>query len=146
MADFLIPVVDYSNEKSTVKIRVLDAIGDAALTAIFDAVDGVTIGNPGQSTLNTSAEKDAGTGVPPANQFAQRELKWLAKYQDNVNNRTYRFEIPCADASLLTANVDRLDLTSGPGAALKSAIDANAKSQDGNAVTLVSVELVGRNS
>lgn len=146
MATFNIPIVDYSNESSVVSLRVDDAETDPNLTTIFNAIDGVSIGNAGQSTLNLSTPKNTGSGVPPANAFAQRELKWLCRVVDTVNSRKYRFEIPCADASLLGGNTDFMDLTAGAGAALKSAVEAYGLSQDGNAITLASVELVGRNS
>jgi hypothetical protein len=146
MATFNIPIIDYSKETSSVGIRVNDAEIDASLTAIFNAVAGVSIGNPGQSTLNLSTPKDAGTGEPPADAFAQRELKWLVRAVDQVNQRVTRFEIPCADASLLAGNTDELDLGSPAGVALKSAIDAHGLSRDGNAIVVTGVTLVGRNS
>lgn len=146
VATFNIPFVDYDEEVSTATLRVADAETDANLTTVFDAVAGVSIGNPGQSTLVIAANKDAGSGVPPASAFAQRELKWLVRYIDSVTNRKYRMEIPCADANLLTGNSSGLDLTSGAGAALKSAIEARGLSQDSNAIVVSSVKLVGRNT
>lgn len=146
MAKLNIPVTDYSNEASAASLPVDDAIADLTITALFTAVDGVIIGNIGQSTLNLSTPKDAGPGGAAANKFAQRELKWLCRYHDATTNKKYTLEIPCADAALLTGNTDFMDLGAGAGAQLKTDFDAAVVAPlTGNATVLDSVQLVGRN-
>lgn len=140
-----IPIIDYSNEVSSVGIHV-DAPTDLQITAFFSAVNGVSLGTLEKSVLVEKTNKDAGSTTPPTDKFAQRELKWLCKYTDNVTLLRYRFEIACADADLLVGNTDMIDLTAGAGLALKTAFQAAAVSPDGNAVTLNSVEFVGRNT
>ena len=146
MGKLNIPVTDYSNEVSAAALPVDDAIADLNITALFTAVDGVVIGNLGQSTLNISTPKDAGPGGAAANKFAQREMKWLCRYHDAVSLKKYTLEIPCADAALLTGNTDFMDLAAGAGLTLKADWDANVIAPlTGNATVLDSIQLVGRN-
>lgn len=146
MADVAIPFVDFSNEGSTATIAVADAITDAAITSIFAAIVGVTLGNAQKSVLRTSVDKDAGTAGVPANAFAQREIKWLVRYTDNVTLKKYSREIPCADLALVVQGTDFMDLSAGPGLALKTALDTDMLSPDGNPISVDSVEHIGRNT
>lgn len=146
MGNLNIPFTDYTGEESTATLPVGDAIADVDITAVFDAVDGVSLGNAGQSQHVISANKDVGPGGNASSAFAQREMKWLCRYQDAVTLKKHRLEIPCADANLLAGNTDFLDLTAGAGLAFKTAFDAQVKSNlTGNAVVLNTAELVGRN-
>lgn len=144
MANFNIPVRDYGNESSTISLPVADAVTDLALTDLFNAVDGVSIGNFGQATLNTAVDKDAGPGGASADEFATRKLKYLCRAHDATNLKKFTRELPCPDMSLLTGNTDFADLSAGAGAAFKADWDANVLSPDGNASVLDSVQLVGR--
>lgn len=83
----------------------------------------------------------------PTSPFAQRENKWLLKYTDNVTPLgNGSIEIPCPDLDLLNTEGTALDLTSTEGAAFKTAFEAYQRSRQGNAVTLVSAQYVGRNN
>lgn len=145
MAIFNIPVTDYSNENSSVSLPVADAVLDADLTALFNAVDGICLGNLGQSTLNIATPKDAGPGGNSPDKFAHRHQKWLVRYHDAVTLEKHTLEIPCPENSLLTANTDFADLDAGAGATFKADFEANVISpRTGNAVILDSVQLVGR--
>lgn len=147
MADTVVlPVRDRSDENSSVTVYAKAAISDAEITAIFNAIVGVTIGNVEKSVLKISTDKDAGVVGVPGNAFAQREIKWLVRYTDSVTGKKYRFEIPTADLDLTTAGTDFMDLSSTEGAALVSALEAGIVSQDGNAVNIDTVEFVGRNT
>jgi len=145
MAFFNIPITDYSNEDSTASFPVADAVLDASLTSLFNAVDGIVIGAIGQSKLNVSAAKDAGPGGNSADKFAQRKLKWLCRYHDATTLEALTLEIACPDAALLTGNTDFADLGAGDGLAFKTDFDTHVKARrTGNAVVLDSVQLVGR--
>lgn len=145
MALLNLPVTDYSNENSSASLPVADAITDVNITALFDAVDGISLGNLGQSTLNTSTPKDAGPGGTPTNKFAQRKLKFLCRYHDAITLEKLRLEMPCPDMSLLAANSDFVDLGAGAGLAFKTQFDNFVISRrTGNACVLDSVQLVGR--
>ena len=147
MADFTIPIIDHAGDVSSVRIPVPDAIADLTLTALFSAVDGMTVGNLGQSTLDIATPKNAGPGGNPADKHAQIELKWLAQYHDAVIvTDLYTMELPCADASLLSTGTENMDLGAGAGATFKTQFDATVKaSKTGNAVVLDEVTIVGRN-
>lgn len=145
MAFLNIPVRDYGQENSSASLPVADAIGDPALTDLFNAIDGVIIGNIGQATLNIHTNKDAGPGGAATDKWAQRRLKYLCRYHDAVTLEPLRLEIPCPDMTLLAGNVDFVDLAAGAGLAFKTNFDLFAKARKtGNAVVLDSVELVGR--
>lgn len=146
MADVCVPFVDHSNESSLATIPVADAITDLNITAIFDAIVGVTLGNAQKSVLKTAVDKDTGTAGVPANAFAQREIKWLVRYTDTTTLKKYTRELPCADLQFVTQGTDFMDLTSTEGAALKTALDAHMLSPDGNAISVDSVEHVGRST
>lgn len=146
MTTLSVPFVDYSNEKSTTGVYVGDAITTENATTFADAIAGVSIGTRGDAAVLRRVVVDAGSVTPPVNKFAQRELKFLCRYTDNVNGKEYSFTIPCADADLVVGNTDMIDLAAGDGLALKTAFDTYALSELGNAVTLNSVQLIGRSS
>ena len=146
MAKYNIPFIDASSETSTASIAVVDAETDLNLTAIFNAIVGVTLGNAGTSTLVVAAEKDAGSGVKPSNKEAQREKKWLVTFVDNVTGKKGRMEIPCADLSLLGDDGSTMVTSAGAGASLVSALNAHGLSSDGNPITVSTIRFVGRNT
>lgn len=138
--------IDYSNEKSTAGFYVADAITDVNALAVNAAIAGMSLGTNEVAAILYRNEFFTGVDTPPANKFAQRELKFLCRYTDNVNGKNYSFTIPCADAALVVGNTDMVDLSAGAGLALKTAFDTHGLSELGNAVTLQSVELIGRSS
>lgn len=145
MGNYRISVKDYTGETSLAQFPVDNAAADADLTDLYNAIDAVVIGTLGDGVLTTEEVKDAGSTALPTNQNAQRELKWLCKFTDDVTNSQYQREIPCPDLTQLSGNVDTLDLTAGVGATLKAEWEAVVESPVGNATTLNSVALVGRN-
>lgn len=145
MANFNIPVTDYGGESSSISVPVDDAAADLDLTSLFNALDGVSIGNFGQSSLNLATPKDNGGGGASVDPFATRKLKWLARYTDNVTAEKLRLEIPCPDMALLTGNTDFADIAAGNGNLLKTPWDILVVNRrNGNATTLQSLELRGR--
>lgn len=147
MADFTVPIIDHKGDVSNVRLPVDDTILDVNLTAFFGSLDDMTVGNLGQSSLDISANKDNGPGGNAASKNAQIELKWLAKYHDGtVVTDEYTMEIPCADASLLAANTENMDLSVGAGSTFNTQFETVVKApKTGNAVVLDEVILVGRN-
>jgi hypothetical protein len=144
----LIPVKDGNGKISTATFPCTTP-SDAQITALFDAVDDVILGKLQGSSLVTEADKDAAqAGL--ASGAATRNNKWLCTYQDNTDASTHRLEIPTADLALQAVPGNTLDLSAGVGLALKTAFEAAVKSPiypgqgGGNAVTLLSVEYVGR--
>jgi len=145
MANFVIPFTDYGGESSSVNLPVADAVLDADLTGLFNAIDGVSIGNAGQSVLNIHTAKDAGPGGNSSDPFATRKLKWLCRYHDGTTLDKHELEVPCPDMDLLTGNTDFADLSGGVGATFKTEFETSVNApKTGNAVVLDSVELRGR--
>lgn len=138
--------VDYSNEVASAGVYVADGITDPNAMTLSDAILGVSIGTREKTVKTLSSVLDNGSQVPPVNKFAQREMRFLCRYTDSVTGKRYSFSIPCADANLCVGNTDMVDLAAGDGAVLKTAFETWAISELGNAVTLNSVELIGRNS
>lgn len=144
MATLRIPFIDNGGEKSNMQMYVGDAIGDAAITAIFSAVQGITVGGEQKSVLVTEEDKDAGTLGAAASQLAQREVKLSLRGTDQVNGKTVTAEIPCFDLTTLPTGLEELDLSAGVGLALKTAVDAEWLSIDGNAVVLEEAVFITR--
>jgi len=143
---------DYGGEKSTVSYNIATlAVGNiATVTGLVDtlnaAIEAVSVGlNVKEAVLASETGSGTGKSTDPT---AQRELKWLVAYQDDVTLKGYQMEIPCP---LLTANT--LDANSANGALMSDALwtdfvaafEAVVKSPTSGAVTVQSVRLVGRN-
>lgn len=139
--------LDYSGEVSTVGVHLVTltagnfAAQDTVMDNLVSAISGVSLGNL-QKDARLAEETKFAVGNP-ANAFAQRELKWLVRCRD-ANGNPAGFEIPCADLSLLSPNTDKLDVTTAEGIALVAAIEAGAKSNDGEALIFVEAVVVGR--
>ena len=149
-ARYGITFMDYDRELSTFKLNTaqLDAatvitIG-ATVAAFRAAVAGIS-GATFKSERFTQFDNQL-SNVPPSNQYYQRETKYLVKYQDNTTLDIFRCEVPCANLSLLSNNSEFLDITTAlsPGAVFKSEFENFVLSEEGNAVTVLSVQAVGR--
>ena len=147
-----VTLVDYSNEKSTVSVYngSITALTIAAfltqVSALRTSIEGITKG----VVVGTSwvGDKDTLAAVPPTDVFAQRELKWLVRYENVVSHNIYTMEIPTADptARLLPAS-DKADLADTEIAAFVTAFEAIARSpeNDVDGVSVLDITLVGRN-
>lgn len=147
MADFAISTIDRQSKRTTMKLPVADAATPANLQAIVDAIDAIILGSDASGTLTTSTTIDSGLSTIPTNKSANRGNKWLLRIQDPTPavNRIFTYEIGTADDDQLpAADSDFLDLTAGPGLALKTAIEAEYVSPYGNAGILLSVQQVNR--
>lgn len=141
---------DYSKENSSVSVRLADVTA-----ANFDAQDGLMddIVSAIQAVTLTTKIKDQRifavtefAKTLPTSPYAQREAKWLVKYNDTVNpNGNGSFEIPGPDLSLLVEGEGVMDLTSTEGAALVDALEAGMRSRLGNTITIAEIVHVGRN-
>lgn len=143
--------IDYSEEISSLSFYVQQinagnlVATQGQINAIGLALLDLTLG--ALKNTQTILEFSASNPTPPTDPYAQRELKWLVSYRDNVTLREYQIEIPCADLTdNLLANTDKADLASTDWAAFVTAFEAGAKSLDGNAVTVLDAFVVGRNT
>lgn len=142
---------DYSKEISTFAVYCAElsaanfaAVG-AQLQTLGTATNALSLGQPAKSTL--IAQINTISAAAPSDVNAQRERKWLVRYTDDVTNQIYTLEIPCADlAGNLAANSDMADPTSTEWAAWITAFEAVAKSWQGNAVSFLDAQHVGRKS
>lgn len=105
------------------------------------AVNDVTVGLVTQESA-LSAKKLSNTRIGAGN----REDKMMCTYQDNTSLAIYQIDLPTRDNTLATvAGTDYYPLTVAPWINFKTKFEAFVVSPDGNAVTLLSVKLVGRN-
>lgn len=143
-----IPIKDGNGKTSTVTAPCTTPT-DQAITNFFNAVDLITLGKLQGSSYIVETPKDAAQSGA-AGGAATRNNKWLCEYQDNTDASLHRMEIPTADLAQQATPGKSLDLATGNGATFKAAFEAMVKSPatpgqgGGNAVTLLSVEYVGR--
>ncbi len=140
---------DYSREKSRVRFQFqnITAANHDATVALMDDVRDAILGVQVENCQQTYIIVDSSifnSRAPASNKASQRENKWLLTLADNTTNKVFHHEIPIADLTLCTANSDYMDLSAGDGLALKTAIEAGVKSPAGNAVSLISVQFVGK--
>lgn len=143
--------IDHDGETSSVTALGADATAGtfAALNTAFDdlrdAIDAVTLLTRTKDERAMSVTESAAN--LPANGFAQREIKWLVSFTDNVNPvGDGSFEIPGADLSLLVAGSDEMNTGAGtPGEELVNQLELTRKSRLGNAITVSKIVHVGRN-
>lgn len=140
---------DYSREKSRVRMQFQDitAANYDATKTLMDNVRTAILGIQQENceqTYTVVAQSIFNSRAPASNKASQRESKWLLTLADTVTNKLSRHEVPIAKLDLVTANSDFMDLSAGAGLALKTAIEAGVKSPAGNAVSLISVQYVGK--
>ena len=140
---------DRSGEHSSASFPVLASQGgySGGIADLKAAVDAITLGTIGKQVTLTETEEGAGSQAIPAN-AAQRELKWLCRYENSVTGDLHRLEIPTANGELTTTGSDMLDLADGDvGEDFKNAFNAIVKLNNNNShvADLISVQLVGRN-
>jgi len=120
-----------------------DLVGglSTAMSDFMLAVNDVTLGTV---TKEQSGEVNKLSNVRIG--AGNREDKMLVSYQDNVTLALYDFELPTRDNTLaVVAGTDYYNLAIAPWANFKTKTEAALVSPDGNAITVVSVKLVGRN-
>lgn len=136
---------DRLNKPTSMSIDAADAVLDADVQALANAIDAVIRGTALRATKSVVTVIDAGTAGPSSDNEANRGSKWLFRIQDATTGTIYTHEIGTADGGALpSANDDFLDLTAVPGSTLKTALEAVYQSPDGNAGTLLSVQQVNR--
>lgn len=147
---------DAGGESSTVKLTL-----PTPTAGTFDAVVTTSANNLRDKILNLTRgtldglkvgarDSDGGLAVSP-NPDANRELKWLVTYQDDVTGDVHRMEIPCPNviSDLVVPGDPRKNYnpgdTQGYWTAFIGAFEADAVSPAGNAVTFLGARIVGRN-
>lgn len=146
MSEFSLSIRDSSNETAVSEWFAGDLTAVSIAGALSDwndlrtAIDAVITG------VQASDRWGDGTVIAstvPTAADCQRGIKWSVLLIDNVTGIRSTRRIPTADLSLLPLvggkRQEDLDLTAGAGLGLKTAIEAFAKSNVGNAVTVLRV-------
>src|SRR5574340_867609 len=129
-------ILDNSGELSTARLRVIDLTG-ANFTAWNTALDNLALGIVGITLGTIATERRIANDMflsrtRPVSKAAQRESKFLVRYEDTVTHKVYRNEIPCADTSLLPDGSDTIvSFPLGALATFKTNFEAAVLSPDG---------------
>ena len=145
---------DRSDEISNVELTVADVSAGGAdfdaviadVTALGAALFAVTNCIQAREVFNQAV--DPKNPARPTDEFAQRESALRVFYADDVTGEVYHISVPgpdWADVDLLP-NTDLADLTDTPMAGLVTALEANALSPVGNAITVLRAVQVGRHN
>lgn len=147
-----ITLIDYSKEKSSVTVLngSITALTIAAFLTQFGTLKTATEGITKGVIVGSSwvGDKDTLAAAPPLDVFAQRELKWLVRYENVVSHKVYTLEIPTADPTdRLLPESDKADLTDAAIIAWVDAFEAIGRSpeNDVDGVAVLDITLVGRN-
>lgn len=149
-SEWIATIQDYGRERSSVGFRGINVTPsnfEAQMTLmddLYSAIQGVIVGTVEQTTR--VASRALITSTPPLTALAQRENKWLVQALDDVTQRAVTFEIPCADLTLLLPNSEEMNQTSENYMALVDAIEAYARSVEGNSISVQRIVFVARNT
>lgn len=145
---------DKSDEISTVELNLPDiSAGGADFDTVMASV--ATLGAAmlaateciqAREVLNQAV--DTKNPATPTDVLAQRESALRIFYSDDVTGEVYHISLPGPDwdAIDLLPNTDLADLTDEPLATLVAAIESDAESPVGNAVTVLRAVQVGRHN
>lgn len=143
-------VIDYDEEKSTFSVPggVIDgtnfAASDAKLDALRTAVLGLSLGELQRE--HRVYEEDLVPTTAPPETYAQRELKWLVQYTDDVTGIKGTVEIPVANTAKLDPNnKGHILKTDAAWTAFVAAFEDYAVTASEHNLTVVDAILVGRN-
>lgn len=140
-----ISTIDRLSLATSTRAGAIAAASDPQIQALADAWDTIILGAAVRAVKSEDTVIDTGSQVPPADDLANRGIKWLCRAQDSTTGRIYTHELGTADITQLPSPTsDFLDLTAGSGLALKTAWDAIYESPAGNTGVLLSVQQVTR--
>lgn len=144
---------DYSGEKSGLSLNgptLSSANYDAQIaevSGIRSALDDITLGVIQQEQVISAV--NVLSGSLPTSPYAQREVKLLFTYVDNTTGARHTFTVPMPDLAALTTSTgsDAILLEdAGVMAAFVSAVEGFAVAPvTGNAITIITCRVVGRN-
>lgn len=135
---------DRSNEISVASFYVDGATADTASAAVTAAMDNISVGIRRRTDI---VDPYAFSNATPTSNLANRESKMLVSYEDTTTFKRYILTVPMPDLAnmAILAGTDLFDMSDAPLSAFITAFEANAKSQDGNPVNVLSCKVVGRN-
>ena len=145
---------DRSDEISTVELTVADVSAGGAdfdtviadVAALGAAILAATECIQAREMFNQAV--DVKNPATPTDVLAQRESALRIFYSDDTTGEVYHISIPGPDwdAIDLLPNTDLADLTDAPMSGLVTALEANALSPVGNAITVLRAVQVGRHN
>lgn len=148
-------MTDYSGEKTSTHFWLPNILADgtnyaAVLTAAQTLANGVLAASDcdGADAFLSVRALD-GPGTTPTIVTAQREIGVRVQYTDDVNGRVGSFVVPGPLTTFYPPQGvpgDYIPLSNVIFAAFILVLEANAKSQDGNAITVTEGRLIGRNN
>lgn len=145
--------IDNSNERTRTQIYVaryastgLDYTAiNAGIETLRSDLDTLTLLNETKVSVGTVVH--SATPTPPASVLAQREHGLRFTCVDNVNGKSYRFDVPGVDETTYrTPGTDVCDLTQTDIAQFVSDYNGFGYSPDGNLGTIVSARFYGKNN
>lgn len=146
-------VRDFSDEYSSVMFPTTALAADgsnwAAVLADIDALQlalaAIINGHIAKRTI--IVEDDKVNDTRPASPYAQRENKWIVKYQDDVTQKKYTLQLPTAELVIMSdGGDDMLDIVGITVAAtFVTWLEDHMLSPDGNAITVNSMGFGARN-
>lgn len=140
MSSLDIPIRDNDGTLGKASFPVGDSSSTVDLTALYGAVNDLTIGTMGTSVFVQNTINDVGTDVNSPDEQARKNRAFRVTYQGTINTRLKgSVTIACADA-LLVPGVEQLDIASGVGLALKNAFETvGAHRATGETITVTSI-------
>lgn len=149
-----ISFIDHSREFSKTSFYVPALLADgtnraAVLTAtqnMHAALAAATLCNLGGGSVQLYNITEIAT--TPADENAQREQGLWCQYVDVTTGKYYSLTVPGADRTLFAqVNTDEVDISSNVAAiALLDVMEANMKSEFGNAIQVTRMRLIGKAS
>lgn len=151
-------IIDVSNERSSVGVymETLDNTNYETVTGsdpindqrgqLQAALEAIIIGQLGDVTI--TALQDEVSSVPPANNFAQRELKvrFTYTYTEGALTKFGSIEVPTPDLAAMTLLPgDVVDITVAPVSTFVANLNLNGRSRSGQNITVTKAVVVGRN-
>lgn len=147
--------IDSCGERSSISVNVPTINAGNFATEIAKYVVGDTTNIIGKlialtacrlCTATVSLPKSKQAETLPTGATAVRELALLVTYQDDTTSKKYHIAIPGPDTSKLVAGTDNIDPADADWQAFVTAFEAGVLSEAGNAVSVLSGKLVGRNN
>lgn len=148
----ILSILDYYKKKGTTRVNVpvVTAGNFTAQAGLFNTLQGAIVAVSTGTLVEAYVDAMLYTAaaIPPTDQTSTRASKWLVRAVDTTNAKAVTFTIASAEQTLLSGNSPFLDITTvaSPGKNLKDAIEAYVLSEDGNAITVNSVEYVPRSN
>jgi hypothetical protein len=153
MALVNVKFLDFSDEASAVSFNVADPSGatydwdalETAIGVVTSAIEAVSLCT--RSTEQISVKTDLGSAARPADEEAQREQGLRVFYMDNTTQKKYHLTIPGPEVALMASpGFDVVDWSGSEMAALETALEAGILSPVGNAISILTGKIVGRNN